>query len=1185
MKYPSTISHTAMLGGLSLLAGTAVSHADILVLLPPASALYDSSTNPNGVVNDGGNGPADGAAHLSGIPVLDTAEHANGFTFNIAFIPTAADLTGTRLLIEVGATSNGSGLYLVEGVPTFIGKQGASDAALPTSLNDTTLNTIAVQSSIGKLTAGTAYSVAASWNHAGTLEITATVDGGTRVRNSFGIAGAPGNWSGNDTLSVKEIGRTNAGGLSGNNAANVFGLPFDVDNATSLAGSVSRALFWNAHDVTPLTLTPPVVAGFKATLLPASNKVRLHWNVTEGGLPNPTTLTIRNTSTGSVVFTPAALTGFTDLPAGVADYTLTATNATGAVTGTSGVEADNSFSPVVRASAPAAWFRFNEATGSKLLVDSAENATPHDANLLGSPVSGGTSFIDGAGIFDGGSAVRSNLILNPATIGSGPRAGFTVEAVVRRRAGIAGNHVLLSQTDQDGVGRAILGVSEAGTIYSQVGVGTLTVDGNPTVPAERKEADEKLETDRWAHLVLVVDPGITGTPGTAEIRWYLDGRKIGSSIDGTNPDGSFFAKDFLVEPSTGIWVIGSAKSQLSEFWKGDIDDIAIYPTLLDDPNADGDVADSTVTAHHTAWYARTSGILSFKASSTVVNTGGSVEFTIRTGADVTSVSIDNGVGTVPLVNGVGTITVSPSATTTYRLTATGSGGATYTRDLPVTYQQLTVPVILGLEKTTLPGAGLVRVHWRVSPGSFDTPVTIGLASGATLIPTDGALSGFADVTSAQAADITLTATNLIGPATLTDTSAPAADTPFSAEVRTDSPVAWFRFNEKTGSQLIVDSAENVKPHNGSPLNALSVSTGATGFVDGAGNFDGTRGIITDRIVNLSEIEEGFTIEAIVRNEPDATGSANRAIVSQLDQNGTGRLIISVDDSGNVRSILGGGVRKDADTKVLGRTWSHVVVVANAITNTLRWYVDGQYAGTSADGVNPDGSTFDPGLLFEASDGAWTIGVHKTLTGNFWKGQIDEIAVYDTILDEVPGANPGDPALINTSRIVAHRDAWYGETSGLLNAGLSATTIEPGGSSVLTLKVGSDVTSVTIENVGTYPVENGTVVVTLSPSATTTYQITLNGANGPVVVTITLTVNSVVPPAPLTLVSGQRSGENFILNFNGAPNTVYHIRGSTNLTSFPLDHGTSTTDPSGVGTATIAIDPAKAQEFFRIQSQP
>ncbi|RYD23940.1 MAG: hypothetical protein EOP88_02225, partial [Verrucomicrobiaceae bacterium] len=1087
--------------------------------------------------------------------------------------------------IEVGATSNGSGLYLVDGVPTFIGKQGATDAALPTSLNDTTLNTIAVQSSIGKLTAGVAYSFSASWNHAGTLELRAGEDSSSSsLLNSFAISGSPGNWSGNDTLSVKTLGKANAGGLSGNNANNAFGHPYDVDNASSLEGTVSRALFWNSHAVTPLTYTPPVVRGFSVTRLPVANKVRLHWNVSEGGLSNPTTISIKDTTTNAVVFTPTTLTGFTDLPVGTTGFTLTATNPTGAVTSTSTVEADNSFSSVVRADSPSAWFRFNEVTGSSLLADSAENAIPHDGILLGQSVSGGTSFIDGAGAFEGGSSQRAISILNPAAVGTGPRAGFSIETIVRRRVNAAGNHVLVSQTDENGIGRVILGINEAGTIYSNVGVTALTAEGAPTVPIERKEADEKLETDRWAHLVVVVDPGITGTPGTAEIRWYLDGKKIGTTLDGVNPGGSTFTKDFLIEPSTGNWIISAAKTQLSEFWKGDIDDIAIYPNLLDDPDKNGNTTDSTIAAHHAAWYARTSGILSFSASSTTVSSGGSVEFTVRTGADVTAVSIDNGVAPITLDHGVGTVSVSPGATTTYRLTATGPGGVSYTRDIVVTYQQLTLPVILGLEKTTLPATGKVRVHWRVSPGAFATPVTIGITSGTTEIPTDNSLVGFADLSPSEAADITLTASNYIGPVSLSDTSAPAVDTAYSTAVRADNPVAWFRFNEKTGSQLVVDSAENVKPHNGTPLNT-SISTGATGFVDGAGNFDGTRGVITDRIVNLNEIQEGFTIEAIVRNEPDAAGTANRAIVSQLDQNGTGRLIISVDDTGTIRSVFGGGVRKDADTKVIGQTWSHVVVVANAVTNTLRWYVDGQYAGTSADGQNPDGSLFDPNLLFEPSDGAWTIGVHKTLTGNFWKGQIDEIAIYDTILDEVPGATPEDPVVVDATRVLAHRNAWYGETSGLLHAGLSAATIEPGASTLLTLKVGYGITSVTIPGLGTYPVVDGTVVIPLSPLVTTTYQVTLNGTGGPFVVPVTVTVNSVVPTVPLAVTSWTKAGNTFTLNFTGTPNTVYYIRGSTNLTAFDIPHDSATTDSSGNASATITIDPLKKQEFYRVQSQP
>ncbi|MCH1923086.1 hypothetical protein L9G15_27120, partial [Shewanella sp. A3A] len=78
------------------------------------------------------------------------------------------------------------------------------------------------QSPIGKLTAGTAYSFSASWNHQGTLELSVQPDGGTSVFSSHPISGTPGNWSGNDTISVKTLSAANAGGLSGNSAGNNF---------------------------------------------------------------------------------------------------------------------------------------------------------------------------------------------------------------------------------------------------------------------------------------------------------------------------------------------------------------------------------------------------------------------------------------------------------------------------------------------------------------------------------------------------------------------------------------------------------------------------------------------------------------------------------------------------------------------------------------------------------------------------------------------------------------------------------------------------------------------------------------------------------------------------------------------------------------------------------------------------
>jgi len=1137
---------------------TSSAGADILVDLQGVTPLYDSLVK--GIVNDTNNGPGT-PGNLSGVPAIEDTgayTHAAGLTLYTQFTPNNGDLSGTRLLIEIGGNNSGSGLYLINGIPTFASKHGANDATVPSSLNDTALNAIAVQSTVGKLEAGKSYSFSSSWNHKGTLELAVTPDGEEEVLSSFAISGPAGNWSGNDTVSVKTIARGNAGGLGGNNS--VLGPPFDVQDASNFAGTIHRAILWNAYSVTELQLTAPVVKGLAATKLPEAGKVRVHWSVSEGGLPNPTTIVIKD-STGGTIHTPTELAGFLDLVTTETNFSITATNNNGDAERTATLEQDTPFTATVRQDAPIAWYRFNESLGSQLFVDSAENAAPHNGHLLGQVLSGADGFIDKAGAFKGASAVVGGNILNPGNSTPvpldpvTPRKGFTIEAIVKRETGINGNHVLIAQTDANGTGRVILGVTENGRLYSQLAGG----------PNQRKDADDRLLDNVWSHLVLVVDAGTetsgTVTPGTAEIRWYLDGKKIGSTLDGTNPDGSLFNPNFLLEASDGNWVFASAKNQASEFWKGDIDEVAVYPKLLDDPNGDGDIADSRIAAHHGAWYAETNGILDFRASATTVVTASTVELVAKVGSDVTAVDI-SGFGNVPVVDGFARVTASPTATTTYQLTATGVG-VSYTADFTVEYQQLTVPVIQGFEATARPTTNEIRYHWSLTAGDYPTPVTVRLKYGVDQVEESTTLTGFFDLPVAEAVNVSLEVENLIGETIATGPAA-APDTEFSAAVRADQPVAWFRFNDAVNSMLIADSAENDVPHNGTVFGPPV--SGATGFVDGAATFNNSSGIVTDRIINLPELEEGYTIEAIIKNRPGNTGT-NRAIISQHDLNGTGRLIVSVDDNGVVRSVLGGGVRKDADGTIPGGVWSHLVVKVDLINNELQWYIDGVYAGTSADGTNPDGSTFDPDLLFEASDGAWLIGVHKTLTGNFWRGEIDEIAVYDKLLDD--------------TQIEDHRDAWWSETSGLLHATVSSDTINAGESVNLQINVGKD-TTVTIDNgVGPVSVVSGRAVVPLSPLVTTTYQITVDGPGGTQTVTITVTVNGGVT-IPLQVSSAAIENGNFVIRFQGAPSTAYAVKSGEDLVTFPQEHPNAVTDASGLGVATVPVDSGKTRQFYILQ---
>ncbi len=211
---------------------------DLLFAYDPAGAVYDG-------------GDTSGATDNS-VNVGDP-DHAKGLTFNITFVPVAADLSGTVTLMEIGGTSNGTGIYLIDGVPVFVSKQNSGDNQTPGAFDDTDVsdNEMAVDHSFGTLTAGTEYSVAARLN---------TVDGeldflvrdnidGTLTADAFTLTGetTSKNWSGNDTFSVgfaHSADKGSRGGLAGKSSDQ--GAPWDVDLMdTAFDGTIDRAVYWN----------------------------------------------------------------------------------------------------------------------------------------------------------------------------------------------------------------------------------------------------------------------------------------------------------------------------------------------------------------------------------------------------------------------------------------------------------------------------------------------------------------------------------------------------------------------------------------------------------------------------------------------------------------------------------------------------------------------------------------------------------------------------------------------------------------------------------------------------------------------------------------------------------------------------------------------------------------------------
>jgi len=146
-------------------------------------------------------------------------------------------------------------------------------------------------------------------------------------------------------------------------------------------------------------------------------------------------------------------------------------------------------------------------------------------------------------------------------------------------------------------------------------------------------------------------------------------------------------------------------------------------------------------------------IVRFTAAPTQINQGASSLLSwSTTGAG--TVTIDNGVGTVPAN---GSKSVSPTATTTYTLTAKGADGTSVTAAVTVTVGNGAVPGVLSFtaSPTVINSGGQSSLCWNVSNA---TSITIqpgpGTVSGA---------SGCTTVTPTATTTYVLTATNAVGP--------------------------------------------------------------------------------------------------------------------------------------------------------------------------------------------------------------------------------------------------------------------------------------------------------------------------------------------------------------------------------------------------------------------------------------
>ena len=244
--------------------------AALIVNLNPATAQYDG-----GPVNDRNNATPPGTSSC-----LPAANPTNGLTFNLEFIPMAADLTGTVVLMELGHNASGTGLLLVDGVPTLVCKMGSAAANKPeyypaglpdldfanqpadtnnvnAITNANSFGVIAAQSSFGVLQAGQPYSMAVSFSYLSNKFELGVESCGTVTTNIFittnsawTISGPPAQWEtygvnfswpGNSSLTVGPFSQRASLPLSNEADPAVWAQA----SAKNFAGAIIRGIYWN----------------------------------------------------------------------------------------------------------------------------------------------------------------------------------------------------------------------------------------------------------------------------------------------------------------------------------------------------------------------------------------------------------------------------------------------------------------------------------------------------------------------------------------------------------------------------------------------------------------------------------------------------------------------------------------------------------------------------------------------------------------------------------------------------------------------------------------------------------------------------------------------------------------------------------------------------------------------------
>jgi hypothetical protein len=229
-------------------------------------------------------------------------------------------------------------------------------------------------------------------------------------------------------------------------------------------------------------------------------------------------------------------------------------------------------------------------------------------------------------------------------------------------------------------------------------------------------------------------------------------------------------------------------------------------------------------------------------------------------------------------------------------------------------------------------------------------------------------------------------------------------------------VGWWEFNEGSGN-IVLDSSGN--DNNGTLHDNAGWSDGKIGLALQLSGADGHGEIpFSDslRILNQGDFTISAWLLANVTPPP-----ANKLVLQQTDLNGTGRSLLFLHSSNEIRTFAGGAATGSGVAMEAGE-WVHAAVVVTELgaTDSIQMFVNGIASGAA-----------NTSLGMESCEGQYHIGSHKNVANNVWDGLIDDLRIYNHALTEselaaaMEGTGEGYPFARSPSPAdgTLHPDTW------------------------------------------------------------------------------------------------------------------------------------------------------------------